>query len=547
MFALTVTASLAADHTLLEFRKISQIHLILRYETIQITTNENILNEIQILFDDLNNFNCTSSDCKNGKNIIASALSKKNSTLITLFEEREEKDKALKRRKREWDYFGKSLKWMGGVMDSDDRQVLNRKVNILYENQKTIYDQLESALSGLTSKPEALIAERGEFNEVERDLKHVHELIGLQTISERYEKISALIDGFWRTFFNKKIDGIFVTSEAIEKLRDLPNIACERIVDCIKNADADVQYENSRFIINLKIPITNADRHLNLYEITSIPSDVDNVILLLKFPQKYFAFDKNNKKIITLNENNFNLCKRSDDSSIMYCKAQDIIANVNNDECLEKAFFEKTVDSKLCFKKMELLQASGFGIIEISNGRYWLHTKNRKDMVINCNENDHQVKTFTESQTFRLDFGCHALFRNDGIDLTSYAFDESQKLKSINASISKADFVDIIESMSISKYLQNGFQINLQAYQPKGLEPIEVKYHQPATANELKTIRAQHNEALLIVVIIAVSLMFYLLLSRGKPYVKKFLLSQKQKEDIEESQEIEQNLNNNKL
>lgn len=62
-------------------------------------------------------------------------------------------------------------------MDSDDREVLNRKVQILYENQKTIYEQMESFLS----KPDALKAENvAEFIEVENDLKHVQELIGLQ-------------------------------------------------------------------------------------------------------------------------------------------------------------------------------------------------------------------------------------------------------------------------------------------------------------------------------------------------------------------------------
>lgn len=551
LFVLTVNA--AADHTLLEFRKISQINLILKYESVQIPTDD-IVSEMQILLDELRDYNCTSAQCENGRSLITNALSNKNSTLMSLFVDGD--DKALNRKKRSWDPIGKGLKWAAGVMDSDDRQVLTRKVNILYDNQKTIYEQLESVIEGLDSSkpPEALKAERDGLSEVEINLKHVQELIGLQAMSERYEKITAAIDGIWRTFFNKKIDGIFVTPETIEKLKDLPNLACASIIDCVRNADADVQFENLRFTINLRIPLVS-DRHLKLYETTSIPSDLNSHILLLKFPQKYFAYDENNKKLISVNENSFHLCKKSsnDDSksTIMYCRAKDIIANVNSDECLEKAFRDKTVDSSLCSEKMELLHASDFGVIEIGKGKFWAHiAKNsRKDMVMYCDKNDHEVKTFTSSQVFSLVFGCHGIFRADGIDLTSYVADETRRLKTINASISNADFIDIIDSMSVSNFLKNGFEINLQAYQPKGLNPIpleiEVKHQTATTSSELKTLRAQHSEALLVLVIIAISLMLYVVMRKGKPYIQKFLPSSK-KDDIEEQQESVQTLNSNK-
>lgn len=464
---------------------------------------DDVISEMQILLNDLNVYNCSSNACENGRDLIKNALSSKNATLSMFVGD----DKNLSRKKRSWDPIGKSLKWMGGVMDSDDRDVLGKKINILYDNQKTIYEQLEGVLEGLSSsqQPQALKAEKDELNEVEKNLKHVHELIGLQALSERYEKITAVIDGVWRTFFNKKIDGIFVTSDALEKMKDQPNLACASLIDCVRNADADVQFENSQFTINLRIPLAS-DRHLKLYEITSIPSDLDSHILLLKFPQKYFAYDETNKKLISVNENSFHLCKKSSTDDSMYCRAQDIIENVNTDECLEKSFRDNSVDSALCMDKMELLEANDFGVIEIGKGKYWVHLKRnyRKDMVMYCDKNDHEVKTFTSSQVFSLVFGCHAVFRADGIDLTSYVDDESRRLKAINATISHVDFVDIIETMSVSNYLKSGFQINLQAYQPKGLaiipEDIEVK-HQAATASasELKTLRAQHSEVCILI------------------------------------------------
>lgn len=126
-----------------------------------------------MLVNDIESFNCTSSDCDKGKSLLIDALNLKNSTIRSIFTVTQ----SLNRKKRSWDPIGKGLKWMGGVMDSDDRAALTRKVNILYENQKTIYNQLESILT----KPEALKAENAaEFAEVENDLKHVHELIGLQ-------------------------------------------------------------------------------------------------------------------------------------------------------------------------------------------------------------------------------------------------------------------------------------------------------------------------------------------------------------------------------
>lgn len=500
---------------------------------------------MQILTDNLNDYNCTTHACDNGKNAIMSAITSKKSTLMSFFSDGSE----LKRKKREWEYFGKSLKFLGGVMDSDDRQILNRRVEILYENQKTIYEQLESVLSGLSSKSrsEALKAENGEFNEVESDLKHVHELIGLQALNERYEKISATIDGILRTILNRKIDGIFISTDLIERLRNLRNLACNKFIECIKHADADVQYDNnSKFTITLKIPQT--DRSLKLYEITSIPTDLDSQILLLKFPHKFLAYDSNNKKIISVN--NFNLCRKSDDdSTVIYCRAQDIIVNVNSDVCLEKAFRDRVIDPQICSNKMELLQADNFGVIEIASGRFWIHTKGRKDMVLLCDKNDQKVNTFTHSQIFNLNFGCHGVFRSDGIDLISYASESSQKLKSINASISKADFIDIIETMAVSNYLQNAFLINLRDYKVKGLDEIHEEVHSRVTANELKTIQAQHSEALLIVIIIAISFMLYVAMSKGKPYLQKFLPAHHEKDDVEKDDQDEsvRNLNTSKM
>jgi hypothetical protein len=162
-----------ADHTLLQFREISTIKLSVGHEKIQIPIND-VFSEMEMLTNDVESFNCTSSDCDKGKSLLIEALNLKNVTIRSLFTDTQ----SLKRKKRSWDPIGKSLKWMGGVMDSDDRQVLTRKVNILYENQKTIYNQLESIL---TSKPDALKAENAaEFAEVESELKHVQELIGLQ-------------------------------------------------------------------------------------------------------------------------------------------------------------------------------------------------------------------------------------------------------------------------------------------------------------------------------------------------------------------------------
>lgn len=382
----------------------------------------------------------------------------------------------------------------------------------------------------------------------------------IPSLNEKFTQISQIIDGIWQTFFNKKIDGIFVTSDALEKVKEMPQLACEKIVDCIKNADADVEMENSKFIISLKIP-TVTENQLKLYEIISTPSDLDSNILLLKFPTKYFGYDEHNKKLIAVNANNLNLCRKAAaDSTIMYCRAQDIIQNVNTDECLEKAFRDKEVDSELCAENMELLQATGFGVAEIGNGLFWMHTRSRKDMTVFCSKNDREIKTFTQSEIFHLSFGCHAVFRADGIDLTSYAVsDESDRLNSISANISKSDFIDVVESMVVSNYLKNGFLVNIENYKPKGLsrQPIIVKEEklqsqsqsQSINAEELKTIRAQHHEALVIVAVLAVSLMLFIALKSGKPYIMKFL-PPPQPKDVDEEQYVTENeekiLNNEK-
>lgn len=442
-------------------------------------------------------------------------------------------------------------------MDSDDRAALYRRVQILYENQKVLNDQFNEIMS----KPEALKAENAEeIIQVEKNLIQIQELIGLQSLSERYERIRAVIDGIWRTYYNQKIDGIFVTSDALEEIRNVPQLACGKIVNCIKNADAEVEMENSKFIINLKIPIIS-EQQLKLYEIQSLPSDLDSYILLLKLPQKYFGYDELNKNLIALDENSLILCRKEDDST--YCRAKDIIQSVNTDECLEKAFRDKEVDSQMCEDKMELWQATGFGVAEIGDGNFWVHTKRRKNMTIYCSKTEREIKTFSSSEIFHLTFGCHAVFKADGIDLTSYVeADSSERLKSINASISQDDFTDIIESMVVSNYLKNGFMINIPNYMTKGLKRQEIKetlidaessrnnHFQASTADELKTIRAQHHEALIIVSVIAISLMLFIALKSSKPYIVKFL-PQKKSDDIEEEQDSHdseaKNLNEKKM
>lgn len=367
-----------------------------------------------------------------------------------------------------------------------------------------------------------------------------------------------MIDGIWRTYFNKKIDGIFVNSESLDKVKEMPRLACEKIIDCIMNADADVEMENSKFIIVLKI-LTVTDKHLKLYEITSIPSDLDSHIIVLKLPTKYFGYDEENKKIIAVNANNLNLCRKTSDSSIMYCRAQDIIQNVNTDECLEKAFRDKEIDLEICGENMELWRSDVFGVVELGNGDFWVHTKSRKDMTLFCNKKDRDVRTFKHSQIFHLAFGCHAVFRADGIDLTSYAVnDESDRLKSISANISKSNFIDVVETMIVSNYMKNGFLVNIENFKPKGLtlQPVEVKEEkffsqsQSINAEELKIIRAQHHEALIIVAVLAVSLMLFIALKSGKLYIMKFLPPPQPKE-IDEEQDVnemeEKNLNEKKM
>lgn len=173
---LYLAVPLLAQHTLLEFREISTIKLSVGHEKIQISIND-IFSDMEMFMNDVESFNCTSDDCDKGKSLLIEALQLKNTTIRSIFSDQQN----LIRKKRSWDPIGKGLKWMSGVMDSDDRASLNRKVNILYDNQKTIYNQLESLLS----KPELLKAENAaEFVEVESELKHVQELIGLQRYCE---------------------------------------------------------------------------------------------------------------------------------------------------------------------------------------------------------------------------------------------------------------------------------------------------------------------------------------------------------------------------
>jgi hypothetical protein len=106
--------------------------------------------------------------------------------------------------------------------------------------------------------------------------------------------------------------------------------------------------------------------------------------------------------------------------------------------------------------------------------------------------------------------------------------------------------VELVETMIVTKYLTNGFLVNIENYKPKGLslQKIETREEklqsqaQSVNNEELKTIRAQHHEALVIVAIIAVSLMLFIALKSGKPYILKFLPPPQPKDVDEEQQDV---------
>lgn len=108
MLCLTVPL-LATSHTLLEFKEISTIKLIVGHEKIEIWAND-VFSDMEMLNNDIRNYNCTISDCDKGKKLIIEALNLKNTTIRSVFTDTQ----VLTRKKRSWDPFGKSLKWIGG-------------------------------------------------------------------------------------------------------------------------------------------------------------------------------------------------------------------------------------------------------------------------------------------------------------------------------------------------------------------------------------------------------------------------------------------------
>lgn len=446
------------------------------------------------------------------------------------------------RQKRSWDAFGNALKWAGGVMNSDDRHEMYKYLTTIYDNQTKINKKMDSIMTQL-NMPSELKAEKNDekFDELQRDVKRSTESSAMQKVKKRFDLLATHVNAVLSTYINRKLDGALVSENLIRKfaqrMNDTSQYACESPVECLRNSEVKIERSSNKDItMTLKLPVAD-NNSLQLYQITAIPAAYNDHLLILKPPHKYYAFDESNEELIAFSENYKQTCIYGDSSS-MFCKTENLIANVNTHDCLLTAIRDKIVDTEICSHEMELMELDDFAVVKFDEKRYWIYSEFETSVVVKCRHESEQVKNITGIEVIDLPFGCRGTVNN--LKLISYAAIENEQsfIDKFTANISKESFREVINTMAATTPLKNQFIYDFDSMNAAGLkEKVEDESWHAKNQwqeNELKVLHAEHNKFIIIALVLVVAVLLFIVFRRRKS-IFIFASRKETEEDAEEA------------
>lgn len=528
---------------LLEFGEINKAKLIFDYKTVELNVTENIDDTFENLMQDLGKFECESDICNAEKRILIDDILRKNATLKNVA--RLDADEKLTRKKREWAPLGSFLKWSGGVMNDDDRQNLHNYLMKLYENQSKVSDQIANLEKKVDQN--AKHKSDADVRSLRNDLKQLKERIFIQSYRDKFERASVLTEAILSSHINGHVHGALIDDQLLNNFENVKalgskdfQLICGSALDCIRSANIKIKYRDGSYVISMLLPVT-LTKTFKLITITSIPAVFSNFVLIFLPKTKYLLLD--NEELLVVNENFLNHCIEND-SDLMFCQAQDVISNVNNFDCLFKAFYDKSVDFKACGNSMELFELESRGVIKLDKGKYWIYSNSPSIVEIKCIDSKVQSKNVTGTEVILLENGCQAKFMN--MTLTSFKNEAASFDNSFQANISLESFKEIIERMDASE-LSEIVPLDLLTAPLSGLKEQQTYTRENSwqaknqwQENEIKILHAEHNKAIIIALAITIAALIFVVLRKHKSI---FILTSEDKQSEGQSRTPEWNEN----
>ncbi|XP_070492677.1 uncharacterized protein [Chironomus tepperi] len=525
LIALTHGRKVNQNFPLLEFHEIHDVKLIIDYKSVELLVTKNVYNDLEELMQDLNKFDCEFDICKAEKRFLTDDILQKNSTLNNIANL---DAKNLNRKKREWPAWGNFLKWSGGVMNSDDRSDLHRYLINLYENITLIGQQVTNLESKINQPAKLKAEESDEVNKLKKDVRQLKENLRIQNLKEQFAEISVIVDAVLSSYINGHVDGLLIDEELLNNLDSVRNslrndrqFTCKNSLDCIRNAKAKIVYKNDNFHIVLELPIATF-RTMKLYKVESIPAAYSNFVLILNPQQKYFLLDEENDELLTINDNFVANCI-SNDSNEMFCKAEDVITNVNKMDCLYAAQRDNVIDIEVCANKMELLELESYAVIKMDKGTFWIFSESSSTINTSCHGDNMQSRNITGAEIIKLPYGCHADINS--MKLISYSTVDEKQTESFYANISIESFKQIIKNMESTIDLSENIPFDLQTAHPSGLKEKSYTRDESWQAknqwkeSEINVLQAEYNKALIIALVITIAALMFIVFRKRSIFI----------------------------
>lgn len=325
-----------------------------------------------------------------------------------------------------------------GLMDEEDAQVINHKINELIKTHNTHTVALQNGLSiikqtmKITNNTLTLFNENiNQFNtyiqnitqimaEVEKETKqhidfnYISDLAGL--INMEHMDTTDKIKSALKNTLHGEFTSLITYKQLLHDLTDISDQLDETsymIVKDFKELQRIINIRGTitqkRLLIELTIPILER----NVYQmngIVTVPVNFQNDTILIKTGNTNYLVNNHTKIYIPIKKEELNSCKQLPDKKLI-CFPQTEAYFENKEECVSNILFEKHIQKQL--KQCEYDRVNNVNVVKsLGENTYYIYAKEPILMRENCLKQTSNLFNISQTGMLTIDFGCEIIFNH---------------------------------------------------------------------------------------------------------------------------------------
>lgn len=362
------------------WQKIGEIISIDYYENIEFTFD---ISELEREHVDLESSvkkirpDCDSKLCEGRVDVLSQSLTQSRTELDEILSHAK---KPHGRRKR-MDSVGSYLRWGTGVMDSEDRDDINRVLSNIQSDKYEMSSRLANVQDNLSKTK----------TQVKTQLDN---LFAIEYLAMKVKGFAAKIESFCKTLGTGKF-GSVVDNKAIDrKLNEIKSSLDSNHMLvfwsgtlCKRYLEVETEVTGKIVKFSMEVPIVYKQR-LSLNRFIRTPIKVSNSIAVLNFDMTFVVLgDKQiSSSKIKVVENLSSCINRLD--GVYICKTESDGFRDSFDKCLSGIVFNRTLDAELCASEVFVARLPSTVYIWNDVKELWYHSETPKTFNTMCGKED---------------------------------------------------------------------------------------------------------------------------------------------------------------